>query len=100
KSVGIHENFFELGGHSLLATQLITRVQAVLQVDVPLRSVFEAPTVAELAGRVEVALRAGQKVEIPPLVLMAREGELPLSFAQQRLWFVDQLEPNSTAYTI
>jgi amino acid adenylation domain-containing protein len=100
RSVGIHENFFELGGHSLLATQLITRVQAVLQVDVPLRSVFEAPTVAELAERVEVALRAGQKVEMPPLVLMVREGELPLSFAQQRLWFVDQLEPNSTAYTI
>jgi amino acid adenylation domain-containing protein len=100
KQVSISENFFELGGHSLLAMQLIARVRSVLQVEVPLRSLFEAPTVAALAERVEQALYSKQGVEIPPLAPVSREQELPLSFAQQRLWFLDQLEPGSTVYNI
>src|SRR5205823_6926808 len=100
KQVGRHENFFELGGHSLLATQVIARVRSVLQVEVPLRSLFEAPTVGELATRVEQALRSEQGVTVPLLVPMSREQELPLSFAQQRLWFLDQLQPGNVAYTM
>ena len=98
--VGIHEHFFELGGHSLLATQLIARVRATLRVEVPLRAVFEAPTVAGLAQRVEQALRKGEGMEGPPLVARERPDEIPLSFAQQRLWFLDQLQPGCTAYLV
>jgi acyl carrier protein len=100
KQIGIHDNFFELGGHSLLATQLMARVQATLEVEVPLRSVFEAPTVAGLAQRIEQALRKNEGRAMPPLVVMERPEELPLSFAQQRLWFLNQLDPGSTAYLV
>src|SRR5207253_6988590 len=99
-TVNIHENFFELGGHSLLATQLISRVRAVMQVELPLQSLFEAPTIAELADYIEQALRSEQGVEAPPLVPVARGREVALSFAQQRLWFLDQLEPGSAVYNI
>jgi amino acid adenylation domain-containing protein len=98
--VGIHDNFFAGGGHSLLATQLISRVRAVVQVDLPLRSVFEAPTVAELVRRVVTALGSEQGGGVPPLLAVSRQGNLPLSFAQQRLWFLDQLQPGNTAYNI
>ncbi|HJT56835.1 MAG TPA: condensation domain-containing protein, partial [Ktedonobacteraceae bacterium] len=98
KQVGVHDNFFALGGHSLLATQLISRIRAVLQAEVPLRGLFEAPTVAGLARWVEQALNSERGVEIPPPVPVSREQDLPLSFAQQRLWFLDQLVPNSAFY--
>ncbi|HJT56412.1 MAG TPA: amino acid adenylation domain-containing protein, partial [Ktedonobacteraceae bacterium] len=98
--VGIHDNFFRLGGHSLLATQIIARVQSVLQVNLPILSLFEAPTVAGLAERVEQALHSEQRVEVPPLVPTSRVPDPPLSFAQQRLWFLDQLEPGRATYNI
>ena len=98
--LGVTENFFDVGGHSLLATQLIARVRAMLGVEVPVRVLFEAPTVAELAWRIEQTLRQSAGIEILPLVRVARPAEIPLSFAQQRLWFLDQLEPESTAYLI
>ncbi|HEY0097017.1 MAG TPA: condensation domain-containing protein, partial [Archangium sp.] len=100
EKVGIHDGFFELGGHSLLATQVVSRVRSALQVELPLRALFEATTVAELAERVEEAVRAGSGVKAPPLVRVQRTGALPLSYAQQRLWFLEQLEPGSAAYNM
>ena len=98
--VGPHNTFFELGGHSLLATQLMSRVRDTFHVELPLRHLFEAPTVAGLARRIEIARRAEQKVAAPPLLRATRETSMPLSFAQQRLWFIDQLRLDTSAYNI
>ncbi|HEX2190861.1 MAG TPA: amino acid adenylation domain-containing protein, partial [Longimicrobiaceae bacterium] len=97
--VGIQDNFFELGGHSLLAAQVATRIRAALGVELGLRALFEAPTVAALAAEVE-ALRGAGAAAAPPIERVPRDGPLPLSFAQQRLWLVDRLEPGSAAYNM
>jgi natural product biosynthesis luciferase-like monooxygenase protein/amino acid adenylation domain-containing protein len=99
KNVGVKENFFEIGGHSLLATQVISRVRQVFGVEMPLRALFEAPTVAGLAERVERMRGAGQ-VLAPPLTPVDRNSDLPLSYAQQRMWFLQQLKPESGAYNV
>jgi amino acid adenylation domain-containing protein len=96
--VGIHESFFELGGHSLTATQVLSRVQEAFGVVVPLRRVFESPTIAGLAESVEAGRRDGHALEAPPLVSIPRDQELALSFGQERLWFLHQLEEGSAAY--
>ncbi|MCI0656213.1 MAG: AMP-binding protein, partial [Acidobacteria bacterium] len=88
--VGIHENFFDLGGHSLLATQIASRVREAFQVDLPLRAFFETPTAAELARRIETARQAERGLLPPPIQAIGRDGDLPLSYPQQRLWFLDQ----------
>ncbi len=96
---GVTESFFDLGGHSLLGTRVVSRIREVFGVEVPLRVLFEGPTVAELAVRVEEMRRAELPV-LPPVVPTERTGALPLSFAQERLWFIDRLEPGSTTYNI
>ncbi|MFZ5917841.1 MAG: amino acid adenylation domain-containing protein, partial [Chloroflexota bacterium] len=98
--VGVHDSFFDLGGHSLLATQVASRVREAFQVELALRHLFEKPTVAQLAPILRAAAQAPGVASEPPIVPVPREGDLPLSFAQQRLWFLDQLEPNSPSYNI
>ena len=126
QQVGIHDNFFELGGHSLLATQLVSRIRAVEGVEIPLKVVFESPTIAAIADLVE---REGEQqwtddkigrerdystssssVVVVDVLVVDRShqknendvmnGVLPLSFAQKRLWFLDQFEPGSSTYNI
>lgn len=100
KQVGVHDNFFDLGGHSLLATQVISRIRESFRAELPLRSVFEVSTLADLADRIEIAVRAEQGLELPPINPAARDTDLPLSFAQERLWFLHQLDPESAAYHV
>jgi amino acid adenylation domain-containing protein len=98
--IGIQDNFFDLGGHSLLATQVMSRTCQALQVDLPLRALFERPTVAELSIRIEEANGQYRRLSTRPIVAVSRDKDLPLSFSQQRLWFLDQYEPKSSAYNI
>jgi amino acid adenylation domain-containing protein len=98
--VGRYANFFDLGGHSLLATQVVSRIRQVLSVELPLRSLFQEPTVAGLARAVEEASRSARELAAPPLRPAARDGAPPLSFAQERLWFLDQLQPGSALYNM
>jgi len=96
--IGINDNFFELGGHSLMATQVVSRLREAFGIELPLRTFFREPTAAGLAANIDAALRSDMGVSAPPLLPAAREGELPLSFAQQRLWFLHQWEPTSPFY--
>jgi acyl carrier protein len=95
--IGADDHFFDLGGHSLLATQVVSRVKEALSVELPLARFFQTPVLSELAQFVEQHLRPGEGAE-PPLQPISREQPLPLSFAQQRLWFLDQLEPANPLY--
>ena len=99
--VGRHDNFFELGGHSLMAVQMVSRVRDRCDSELTVRQVFEAPTIAGMAAFLE---RQGQharpRSRLPPIRCVEHDGPLPLSYAQERLWFLDQLEPGNAFYNI
>ena len=97
-TVGIHDDFFSLGGHSLLATRVKARIMSSMKVDIPLPRLFEAPTIVELASIVEAARSQGLTRSVTPPMRFDRSVDVPLlSFAQQRLWFLEQLEGEATA---
>ena len=100
EQVGIQDNFFELGGHSLLLTQLISRIRTTFKVELSLDSVFEEATVAQMAQEIEQWQQQQLELTYPPLLPIPRNADIPLSFAQQRLWFLDQLKPNSAFYNM
>jgi amino acid adenylation domain-containing protein len=93
--VGAHNNFFDLGGNSLLALRLVSRVRAAFSVDLPLVTLFTAPTVAELAEQIVTLRSRGSTRELPPIRPISRDGLLPASFAQERYWYVQQLAPQT-----
>ena len=98
--VGLQDNFFESGGHSLLATRVMAQVRESFAVELPLRAIFEASTVGALAGRIEQARLGEQGLRLADLRRRAAESVVPLSFAQERLWFLEQLEDLGDAYHI
>ncbi|MCP4661664.1 MAG: amino acid adenylation domain-containing protein, partial [bacterium] len=98
--VGVDDDFFELGGHSLLATQVISRVREAFRVELSLLRVFEAPTVAGLALSIREIREKEQGIDSAPIRPMPRDGDPPLSFAQQRLWFLNQLESGTPIYNM
>jgi amino acid adenylation domain-containing protein len=104
--IGIHDDFFALGGHSLLATRVVVRAREVLDAALPLRAIFEAPTIATLGIRVEQARPQRQSgagcpvVPLVPMASVAREADPPLSFTQERFWLLDQLTPGTAAYNV
>ncbi len=95
--VGVDDNFFELGGNSLIATRVVSRLNSALNIDVGVRVLFEAPTTAQLAERLSSAVTA---VGTVPLTPMERNGSVPLSLAQKRMWFLNQFDTRSAAYNI
>jgi amino acid adenylation domain-containing protein len=97
--LGVHDDFFELGGHSLLATRVISRVREAFGREMALEDLFDAPTPARFAARLGAAT-AAEDGAAPPIVPVPRDGELPLSFAQQRLFFLDVLAHGDVAYNL
>jgi amino acid adenylation domain-containing protein len=100
EQLGIHDNFFAAGGDSLLATQLISRVREVLHVDLPLASFFQTPTVAGMSASLAETARHPAGPGLPPVSPAPRHGPVPLAYAQQRLWFLEQLGLSGHAYTL
>jgi amino acid adenylation domain-containing protein len=99
--IGVRDDFFQLGGHSLLATRALSRLRRTFGVELPLEALFEDPTVAGIAARVEERMRSGDAVASPPIAPVPRRpGGLPLSPGQQRLWFLHRLDPANPAYHI
>src|SRR5262249_26386191 len=98
------ENFFNLGGHSLLVTQVVSRVRESLKVELPVRSLFESPTVEQFSQLIQEQIGGGRSSEQTVIKAVPRTGEtcvrLPLSFAQRRLWFLDQLAPKKPFYNV
>jgi amino acid adenylation domain-containing protein len=100
--VGARDDFFDLGGHSLLATRLFSRLRDLFGVEMPLRILFEAPVLADLAARIDEARQEAVGIRMPPVerVEWRPDERIPLSFAQERLWFLDRMEPGGTFYSI
>jgi amino acid adenylation domain-containing protein len=98
--IGIHDNFFDLGGHSLLATRLMARVRDVLQIELSLNLLFENPTVAGLAAKAETARQDKEPLPVLPIQRAPRDEHIPLSFAQERIWFLNKLNPANASYHV
>jgi amino acid adenylation domain-containing protein len=98
--LGVHDNLFDLGCHSLLATKIVARLREAMRVELPLLSLFEAPTVAGLAESIETARLAVAGPQLPPIGQAPRDEPLPLSFAQESIWFLDQLVTGNMSYYI
>ena len=96
--VGLNDDFFELGGHSLVAARITARIRDSFGIELPVRALLEATTVSRLSERLEAALREEHGLPLPALVAEPRMGTLPMSFAQERLWFLEQLEELGGAY--
>ena len=93
-------NFFNLGGHSLLINQVLARVRDYLKIEIPIRSLFEAPTLEEFARVIQEEISHGKQTEFSAITKVPRDGELPLSFAQQRMWFFEQLSSGTSAFNM
>jgi amino acid adenylation domain-containing protein len=100
KNVGVNDDFFEMGGHSLLATQMVSRLKKAFKVEVALRQMFETPRMGELAESIQSARGGAPVGEISAIRRETLGDALPMSFAQQRIWFITQLAPDSAAYNI
>ena len=100
EKIGINHHFFKIGGHSLIAMQVVSRVRQQYGIDLPLRMLFEHPTIAGLSAFVESLSRKKNRLQIPSITAKPRPLLIPLSFAQRRLWFLDQLLPNTVIYNI
>jgi amino acid adenylation domain-containing protein len=98
--IGVHDNFFELGGHSLLATQIVSLIRDSFNVEVPLREIFEKPTIQQLSESIESYLRSELEYTPAPIEPAPRDQDLPLSYSQYRMWFIQQLTPESIAYSM
>jgi acyl carrier protein len=99
--VGLHDNFFEIGGHSLLATRTVARICDVFRVELPLECLFESPTIAAVATRIEAARNDGSSIRsLPPIRPRVKDSQIPLSYAQERLWFLYKLDPGNPSYNI
>jgi amino acid adenylation domain-containing protein len=100
ENIGIEDNFFELGGHSLLATVLVSRIRQTFNQEIPLSLLFEYPTISQLSVAIGIPEQTNNSLLLPPIEPRKQQENLPLSFAQQRLWFFAQIESNSTAYNM
>ncbi len=111
KTIGVHDNFWELGGHSVLATQVVSRLKERFHIPLPLRAIFEMPTIEKLGEKVRLLTQSmnsgdsSQSVEVSelhatPIRRVDRSGKLTLSYGQERLWFIHQLDPENVAYNI
>lgn len=100
EDISVTDDFFRLGGHSLLAHQIISRTRATFQIDVPLRVLFEASTIEKLAAAVDRIERERSGLVAPPLLATGSSDGVPLSYSQQRLWFMERLGPQNTPYNI
>ena len=99
-SISVDDDFFMIGGHSLLATQVMSRLRRTFRVNLALRALFEAPTIRNTATQIDLALASAQELQLPPVVAVDRNEKLPLSFVQQQLWLLDQLDPGTPAYNM
>ncbi|GAA2828920.1 non-ribosomal peptide synthetase [Kribbella solani] len=99
-SLGVFDDFFSLGGHSLLATKVVARVQQTFAVQLPVRVIFEQPTIAQVAAEVDQLVRLDQAGGAVPLVPVPRDGRIPATFDQRRVWYLERLHPDSPLYTV